>query len=144
MDSCGTTDVMCRKCGILKKVIATRKVAKGNFCSRECKDSAMMSKELFFACVDIAENGCWEWNKTRCAKGYGKVNINKKQIRASRHAMILTHGSIPDGMIVCHKCDNPPCVNPDHLFFGTNQDNTDDMIAKGRMRPPYRKIANQT
>ena len=78
------------------------------------------------------EGDCHVWTGTRYANGYGRVKRDGKAIRAHRYAWERENGPIPDGMVVRHKCDNPPCVNPDHLEVGTHQDNVDDMIARGR------------
>ena len=64
--------------------------------------------------------------------GYGIVRADGKTKRTHRVAWELSKGAIPDGMLVCHRCDNPPCVNVDHLFLGTDSDNSRDMVAKGR------------
>lgn len=87
----------------------------------------------FFSKVERAENGCLMW--TACTRyGYGLFNRYplKKTIVASRMAWILEYGEIPDGMFVLHKCDNPGCVEPSHLFIGTQVDNMRDKKAKGR------------
>ena len=76
-------------------------------------------------------DGCWEWTGSRRA-GYGRAIVNQKSVRAHRRAWVLTNGPIPDGLFVLHKCDNPPCVRPDHLFLGTQLDNRRDAVAKGR------------
>lgn len=77
---------------------------------------------------------CWVWTGTSLDAGYGRIGWRGEKVIASRLAYELTVGPIPDGMWVLHRCDNPPCVNPEHLFLGTRQDNIDDMVAKGRQR----------
>lgn len=79
---------------------------------------------------------CWIWTASKRYKGYGafcwKDGTTYLNGRAHRFAYQLLVGPIPDGMFVLHKCDVPACVNPEHLFLGTNQDNVDDMMRKGR------------
>ena len=74
---------------------------------------------------------CWIWTGD-LRHGYGRVTMNYRAISAHRASWEYHVGPVPDGMILLHTCDNPPCVNPEHLRIGTNQDNTDDMVAKGR------------
>ena len=76
---------------------------------------------------------CWEWQGAMLPNGYGKIfGTEHKIIGAHRASWIVTHGNIPEGMLVCHHCDNPRCVRPEHLFLGTDKDNTRDMFQKGR------------
>lgn len=81
---------------------------------------------------------CWEWTAAKNEKGYGVFGVGKETDKASRLAYKLTKGPIPRGLFVLHSCDNPGCVNPDHLWLGTNLDNVKDMIKKGRNSPPPR------
>lgn len=81
-----------------------------------------------------AGNGCWEWRGPRSARGYGSLNTADGRLYAHRVAYELHNGPIPDGLVVRHKCDNPPCVNPNHLEIGTQLDNIQDSVERGRNR----------
>lgn len=85
---------------------------------------------LFWSRTKRMESGCIEWTGT--IQRYGVIHIDGKSQRAHRIAWEITNGPIPAGLLVCHHCDNPPCVNPEHLFTGTASDNAHDCIAKGR------------
>jgi hypothetical protein len=84
------------------------------------------------------EEQCWEWTGGRNHRGYGNFRADGRTVRAHRFAWEQVNGSIPAGLMICHRCDNPSCCNPAHLFVGTAKDNVRDMIAKGRdVRPPH-------
>jgi hypothetical protein len=94
---------------------------------------------------DRPADGCWEWTGVRNEKGYGQLRTMTESgsalERAHRLAWEFEYGAIPKGMLVMHRCDNPPCVRPDHLFIGTPADNMADKIAKGRAwRHPRRDL----
>ena len=91
------------------------------------------SKALFWSRVDKSGE-CWLWLGHKNADGYGTVKREGRTQVASRYAYVITHGSVPDGAFVCHRCDNPQCVNPAHLFLGDALANNRDAIAKGRRR----------
>lgn len=89
--------------------------------------------ERFWSHV-VKSDGCWIWTAgTYKHGGYGLISIGDRNHRTHRVAWILANGEIPEGLFVCHHCDNPPCVRPDHLFLGTNLDNMRDSNQKGRL-----------
>jgi len=88
----------------------------------------------FWQRIFIRDTGCWEWQASKKRDGYGQVKCDGRMQLTHRVAYELCIGLIPPGMKVCHHCDNPPCVNPLHLFLGSDADNNHDMILKGRAK----------
>src|SRR5215831_3340072 len=89
--------------------------------------------ERMMAKVTVTDDGCWEISgHRRRMGGYVLFNLGWRRIVAHRASWILHNGPIPEGMCVLHRCDNPPCVNPEHLWLGTQSDNVYDAIKKGR------------
>lgn len=91
--------------------------------------------ETFWSRVRKSKDGCWLWTLSQSTHGYGQQWHAGKIWRCHRLAWVLTHGPIPKGQCVCHRCDNPLCVRIDHLFLGTQRENLRDMLKKGRRRP---------
>src|SRR6476620_392986 len=96
-------------------------------------------KERFWSFVDKKDvNECWEWKGSRNKEkntgvgNYGKFTIKSKYIPAHRYSFLLHFGEFPNDLYVCHFCDNPPCVNPNHLYLGSQQENIADKIQRGR------------
>lgn len=79
-------------------------------------------------------DSCWNWKAYTDKDGYGIFSLQNKNHRAHKLAYLWNKGEIPEGLNVCHSCDNPSCVNPDHLWLGTQKDNQQDMAQKGRVR----------
>lgn len=132
----------CDHCGRSYTVAQLQRQYPGGACSRACLaqlGSTALAKryretalERFFARVSPEPTtGCWLWTGTVTTGGYGKFD----QRRAHRVSLeIATGKAIPAGLDVCHRCDFPPCVNPDHLFLGTAKDNMQDAARKGRAK----------
>lgn len=93
----------------------------------------LTSADKLFERLAITDEGCWEFLGGRTGANYGMVSMGSRNLRGA-HVLAYEYFNepVPDGLQVLHKCDNPPCCNPDHLFVGTLQDNKDDEVAKGR------------
>lgn len=90
--------------------------------SVECKFWSLVEKS----------DGCWNWNGNFSTWGYGRLWAQGISMPVHRLSYFLENGTIPEGLLVCHRCDNKKCVRPSHLFLGTHNDNSDDKIKKGR------------
>lgn len=83
---------------------------------------------------EVTSTSCIEWTAYRNKKGYGVIRVNYQTKLAHRVSYEAHIGPIPEGMQVLHRCDNPPCINPEHFFLGNNDDNVQDSVGKGRRR----------
>lgn len=99
-------------------------------------------------CSRPSDEDCWNWTGHVSKKGYANFlwesTPKVKHVMAHRASYMLYVGVIPDGMMICHHCDNRKCVNPKHLFVGSAKDNTHDMMSKGRMKYPFQEKARLT
>ncbi len=123
----------CVHCGIEFHPLPSEiKKGIGRFCSAPCayKGKYGTVEEQFWRNVTKGD-GCWTYKRVS-QRGYGKIRANGKHLRAHRLSWEMANGPIPVGLLVCHSCDNPSCIRPDHLFLGTNADNAADRNAKGR------------
>ena len=130
----------CEQCGTLLGYVkrgGPKRYSRKRFCGNRCLANATLSSR-FWTKVDIGAAGeCWEWRGYRTATKlrYGRIQVKGKVTSAHRVAWELTNGQeVPPGQMVCHKCDNPPCCNPNHLFLGDAASNNADMARKGRSR----------
>lgn len=125
-------------CGILRAVLGGSLVrGRSNSCG--CKHSPdydeydEQTRKRLLKSIEVDENNCWNWKLYKTKSGYGTTNYRKKVgQRAHRVSWLVNRGEIPNDYYVLHKCDNPACINPEHLFLGTHTENMKDMKEKGR------------
>lgn len=91
-----------------------------------------LSERLSFHGWIVEDNGCWVWLGKKDRKGYGGLQVKGKKVSAHRAAYEAWVGPIHEGLLVRHKCDNPPCINPAHLELGTHKENAEDKFSRGR------------
>ncbi len=119
------------------------------YCSKQCGRLHQLPpiEDRIWAKVKKGSDAeCWEWTGGCTRAGYGTISYQNRHQYAHRLVYEFTHGAIPDGMLICHTCDNPICVNPAHLWVGTKGDNNRDMIAKGRnwlQQKPERQVRGE-
>lgn len=131
----------CSKCGATKPTSKFQrdKTHKDGFRSR-CRACTLGHDEppdpasfRFWKHVLVVDgDGCWEWLASKDVGGYGAFTCEGKSWKAHRFSWVMENGPIPEGLVVCHRCDNPGCVRPSHMFIGTVADNNHDRDAKGR------------
>ena len=117
---------------------------KRRFCDRACFDAHTITTapERFMSRVDQSGD-CWIYQGDKTTNGYGTVRVRNQRTAAHRYSYEVHVGPIPDGMLVCHACDNPLCVRPDHLWLGTPADNVHDMHLKGRQAKDVRRYRGE-
>lgn len=133
---CRTKYLMVKRHERERKICPVCKIEHNVFGTIECCDKCKILNR------HKKVNGCWEWQGKLNNDGYGSfqktINGIKTELRAHRRSYEIFRGEIPEGMQVCHSCDNPSCCNPEHLWIGTPKENTQDCIKKGRLNSQKR------
>lgn len=133
---------ICETCGerfSRKPKDSSRQWADRAYCSLKCSNvvKKIIPPHLsFWKYADKkGDDECWPWMGVCDQHGYGRIHFQTSKIKAHRVSWEMSNGEIPEGAVICHECDNPNCVNPKHLFAGTQKDNMQDASAKGRLNP---------
>ena len=128
----------CENCHSVFEIKPSRvSSGRGRFCSRSCCTAwRNRFKNMPLGSFKKSANGCWLWLGGKDGRGYGVAWNGKHWEKAHRLYYKIFRGPIPVGLSICHHCDNPPCINPAHLFVGTQKDNVRDAISKNRFSYP--------
>jgi hypothetical protein len=135
--------ISCPKCKEERWTPSVNCKARSIYCSKCAREniSRPSVEERFWKYVNKTDY-CWIWSGGKYSNGYGSLAINTYPVLAHRFSYELHFGKINPNLLVCHKCDNPSCVNPEHLFLGTQKDNLQDMIFKNRLNRKGEKSNN--
>lgn len=135
---------ICADCGV-SYWVQKKDENRTRFCSYKCKTNhggreKVPARSRFESKVTKTDT-CWIWNGKKNNKGYGLIYAGRNNVLAHRFSYEMKFGKIPKGKFGCHKCDNPICVNPDHIFIGTQHDNMRDASLKGRLNGRNKRVS---